>query len=336
MNITAIAPKPPETPVIAASAGPLALYRAMLRIRLIEEEIANRYSAQEMRCPVHLSIGQEATAVGACAALRTDDQIVSSHRSHGTYLAKGGDLNAMMAEIYGRETGCCGGRGGSMHLFDDRVGVLASVPIVGSFIALGTGAALSFRHANQDRVCIVFLGDGAIEEGIFHESANFAALKKLPVIFFIENNGYSCYTNLEDRQPVRPLADVARAHGMPSVQIDGNDVMAVYAATSPAVARARAGLGPTLIVADTYRWREHCGPSFDNHIGYRTEAEYLAWKERDPIATFELRLRAAGIFDQQRHDRFVQQQAVEIASAFTAAKSAPFPASSTLMDHVYA
>ncbi len=336
MNITAIAPKPPETPVIAASAGPLALYRAMLRIRLIEEEIANRYSAQEMRCPVHLSIGQEATAVGACAALRTDDQIVSSHRSHGTYLAKGGDLNAMMAEIYGRETGCCGGRGGSMHLFDDRVGVLASVPIVGSFIALGTGAALSFRHANQDRVCIVFLGDGAIEEGIFHESANFAALKKLPVIFFIENNGYSCYTNLEDRQPVRPLADVARAHGMPSVQIDGNDVMAVYAATSPAVARARAGLGPTLIVADTYRWREHCGPNYDNDIGYRTPQEFESWRARCPVETMGANLMAQGTLTKTAQAELATEIGAEIDAAFQFAIGSAFPDPATARDHVYA
>jgi len=257
-------------------AKPLALYRAMLRIRRIEEEIARRYPEQEMRCPVHLSIGQEATAVGACAALRQDDQIVTSHRSHGHYLAKGGDLNAMMAEIYGRATGCCGGRGGSMHLFDDRVSVLASVPIVGSFIPLGTGAAMSYRNANQDRVCIVFLGDGAIEEGAFHESVNFAALKKLPVVYFMENNGYSCYTNLADRQPDRPLPDLAKAYGISSAQVDGNDVIAVHEVTTAAVARARAGNGPSLIVADTYRWLEHCGPNYDNDIGYRKSSNHGA------------------------------------------------------------
>ncbi len=320
----------------AAAADPLALYRAMLRIRLIEEEIAKRYSAQEMRCPVHLSIGQEATAVGACAALRTDDQIVSSHRSHATYLAKGGDLKAMMAEIYGRVTGCCGGRGGSMHLFDDRVGVLASVPIVGSFIALGTGAALSFRHAGDDRVCIVFLGDGATEEGVFHESANFAALKKLPVIFFVENNGYSCYTNLNDRQPVRPITDVARAHGMPSVQVDGNDVIAVHAAAAAAVANARAGKGPTLIVADTYRWREHCGPNYDNDIGYRTPQEFESWQARCPVETTGGRLLAQGALTKAAQSKLETEIGAEINAAFEFAIKSAFPDPATVRDHVYA
>ncbi|HLN08988.1 MAG TPA: thiamine pyrophosphate-dependent dehydrogenase E1 component subunit alpha, partial [Xanthobacteraceae bacterium] len=268
------------------------LYRSMLRIRMVEEEIAKRYAQQEMRCPVHLSIGQEATAVGACAALRPDDQIITSHRGHAHYLAKGGDLKAMLAEIYGRSTGCCGGRGGSMHLFDDEAGVLASVPIVGSFIPLGTGAALSYRLANQDRVCIVFLGDGATEEGAFHESVNFAAVHRIPVIFFVENNLYSCYTGLADRQPNRPLSDLARAYGIPSAQVDGNDVLAVHATTAPAVSRARAAKGPTLIVADTYRWREHCGPNYDNDIGYRTVDEFHAWRARCPVESHAKRLLA--------------------------------------------
>lgn len=318
------------------AANPVALYRAMLRIRLIEEEIAKRYSEQEMRCPVHLSIGQEATAVGACVALRKDDQIVSSHRCHGHYLAKGGDLNAMLAEIYGRATGCCGGRGGSMHLFDDRVGVLASVPIVGSFIPLGTGAAMSYRNANQDRVCIVFLGDGATEQGAFHESANFAALKTLPVIFFIENNGYSCYTNLEDRQPERPMADLARAYGMPAATVDGNNVLAVHDATAAAVARARAGHGPTLIVADTYRWREHCGPNYDSDIGYRTPEELLSWQARCPVESFAARLRAERILGQEEQANLAAEIDAEIQGAFKYAIASPFPDPATVRDHVYA
>ena len=323
-------------PAVEGSVDPVALYRAMLRIRLIEEAIAARYSEQEMRCPVHLSIGQEATAVGACAALRRDDQIISSHRSHGHYLAKGGDLNAMLAEIYGRATGCCGGRGGSMHLFDDRVGVLASVPIVGSFIPLGTGAAMSYRNANQDRVCIVFLGDGATEEGAFHESLNFAALKKLPVVFFIENNGYSCYTNLEDRQPVRPLSDLARAYGIPSVQIDGNDVFAVYNNTAAAVTRARAGRGPTLVVADTYRWREHCGPNYDNDIGYRTPQEFESWRVRCPVETLASRLIADRSLTNDSQVRLTGEITAEIEAAFKFATASPFPDPSTVKDHVYA
>ncbi len=333
MNATATAQK---LPARDGAPDPLALYRAMLRIRLIEEEVAKRYSEQEMRCPVHLSIGQEATAVGACTALRQDDQIVSSHRCHGHYLAKGGDLNAMLAEIYGRATGCCGGRGGSMHLFDDRVGVLASVPIVGSFIPLGTGAAMSYRNANQDRVCIVFLGDGAIEEGAFHESVNFAAMKKLPVIFFIENNGYSCYTNLEDRQPDRPMPDLARAYGIPSTRIDGNDVLAVHEATAAAVARARAGQGPTLIVADTYRWREHCGPNYDNDIGYRTPQEFQSWQARCPVENFASRLIVDRILTKDGQAKLTSEINAEINAAFKFAIASPFPDPATVRDHVYA
>lgn len=318
------------------AASELSLYRSMLRIRMIEEEIARRYSEQEMRCPVHLSIGQEATAVGACAALRGDDQVITSHRGHGHYLAKGGDLKAMLAEIYGRATGCCGGRGGSMHLFDDKVGVLASVPIVSSFIPLGTGAAMSYLYRGEDRACIVFLGDGATEEGVFHESANFAALKKLPVIFFIENNMYSCYTGLADRQPDRPLTDLARAHGMPAEQIDGNDVLAVRSATAQAVARARAGLGPTLLVADTYRWREHCGPNYDNDIGYRSVQEFESWQSRCPVETFANRLRQAGHLTDAGQSGIVKSIEAEIDAAFAFAIGSPFPVPDTVSQYVYA
>lgn len=326
----------PGVAALGGVADPVALYRAMLRIRLVEEEIAKRYEEQEMRCPVHLSIGQEATAVGACAALRQDDQIVTSHRGHAHYLAKGGDLDAMMAEIYGRATGCCGGRGGSMHLFDDRVGVLASVPIVGSFIPLGTGAALSFRNAGQDRICVVFLGDGAVEEGAFHESANFAALKKLPVIFFVENNGYSCYTGLEDRQPDRPMTDLARAYGIPSAGVDGNDVIAVREVAACAVARARAGLGPTVIVADTYRWREHCGPNYDNDIGYRAPEEFQSWQARCPIDSLASRLLADGILSVSGRIALNDEVHAEIEAAFKFAIASPFPDPRTIRDHVYA
>ena len=333
MNIIATVPK-----VLASgdTADLAALYRAMLRIRLIEEAIAKRYPEQEMRCPIHLSIGQEATAVGACAALRLNDQIITSHRSHAHYLAKGGDLNAMLAELYGRATGCCGGRGGSMHLFDDRAGVLASIPIVGSFIPIGTGAAMSYRNANQDRVCIVFLGDGATEQGVFHESVNFAALKRLPVIFFIENNGYSCYTDLQDRQPERPIQDLARAYGIPSERLDGNDVVAVYEATSAAVMRARAGDGPTLIVADTYRWREHCGPNYDNDIGYRTPQEFEFWHARCPIKSLGSSLATRQILTRNEQAYLVSEIDAEIDAAFKFAIDSPFPAPATVAEHVYA
>ena len=179
----------------------LSLLRAMLRIRLIEEEIAARYAEQEMRCPVHLSTGQEAVAVGVCAALRPDDKVVSTHRCHAHYLAKGGDLKAMLAEMHGRAAGCCGGRGGSMHLFDDDAGVLLSLPIVGSCLPIANGVALSMIQRGLDAVSVAFFGDGATEEGVFHETLNFAAVHRLPALFVLENNLYSCYTGLNDRQP---------------------------------------------------------------------------------------------------------------------------------------
>jgi pyruvate dehydrogenase E1 component alpha subunit len=329
-------PVRPSSTTGADTAFALALYRSMLRIRMIEEEIAKRYAEQEMRCPVHLSIGQEATAVGACAALRGDDQIITSHRGHAHYLAKGGDLKAMLAEIYGRSTGCCGGRGGSMHLFDDAAGILASVPIVGSFIPLGTGAALSYRLANQDRVCLVFLGDGATEEGAFHESVNFAAVHRLPVIFFVENNLYSCYTGLADRQPDRPLGDLARAYAIPSVQVGGNDVLAVHAATAPLVDRARAGHGPSLIVAATYRWREHCGPNYDNDAGYRTVDEFHAWRARCRVESHAKRLAAQGALSRRAAADMAEKIATDIEDAFAFAIASPFPDPATTRDHVYA
>src|SRR5580704_14655173 len=177
------------------------LFTAMLRIRLIEEEIAARYAQEKMRCPIHLSIGQEAVAVGVSSVLRRTDQIVTTHRCHAHYLAKGGDLKAMLCELMGREPGCCSGRGGSMHLFDRDAGVLLSLPIVAASIPIGVGAAFAMKRKKQDNVAVIYLGDASVEEGVFHESANFAALRRLPAIFICENNLYSVYTALHDRQP---------------------------------------------------------------------------------------------------------------------------------------
>jgi len=311
-------------------------YRKMLRIRLIEEEIANRYSEQEMRCPVHLSIGQEAAAVGACSALTQKDQIVTSHRNHGHYLAKGGDLDSMMAEIYGRESGCCGGRGGSMHLFDNAAGVLASIPIVGSSIPLAVGVGLAFKQDNKENVGVAFFGDAAIEEGVFHESANLAAVLELPVIFFIENNLYSIYTPLSDRQPNRPMEDIARAYGMPAYTEDGNDVQVVHNVMTKAVNRAREGGGPSMIFVNTYRWREHCGPNYDNDLGYRTQEEFASWVDRCPVETYAVKLREENLLDPVIEQDLRDTIAREIETAFELARNAPFPKPETAGNHVYA
>lgn len=315
----------------------LQLWESMVRIRLIEEAIATRYAEQQMRCPVHLSIGQEAAAAGVGAALRTEDQVMSGHRSHAHYLAKGGDLNAMIAEIYGKETGCCKGRGGSMHLVDLRAGFVGAVPIVGSTIPIAVGLAFADRQLKRDRVTVAFLGEAATEEGVFHESVNFAALHRLPVIFLCENNLYSVYSPMKVRQPLdREVYEVAAGHGILAHQGDGNDPLAVHALTRDAVAHARAGDGPVFLELKTYRWREHCGPGFDNHIGYRTEAEYLEWRKRDPIENFENKLRAEGSFDEGRGVDFKRRTDTEIAQAFDAAKCAPFPAADGLMNYLYA
>lgn len=314
----------------------LDLFSGMLRIRLIEEAIADRYAEQEMRCPVHLSIGQEAAAVGVCAALRADDRVFSTHRCHAHYLAKGGSLPAMLAEIYGKATGCIGGRGGSMHLQDPDVGLVASIPIVGGSIPLAVGSALADSLDKRDRVSVCFFGDATVEEGVFHESANFAALRSLPVLFVCENNLYSVYTPLHERQPDRPLVDLAAAHSMATFHVDGNDVDAVLAATEAAVAAARAGRGPSFLLLDTYRWREHCGPSFDNHIGYRTEDEYRHWRQSDPIARLQRSLVESGV------DMAVEEVALagrirqEIDAAFQFAEASSLPAPSDAKEHVYA
>lgn len=314
----------------------LHLFSSMIRIRMVEEAIVERYPRQEMRCPVHLSIGQEAVPAAVSAALRNDDQIVSTHRCHAHYLAKGGDLNAMIAEIHGKASGCCGGRGGSMHLFDVDAGVLLSGPIVGGSIPVGVGAGLGFQQQKRDAVAVVYFGDASTEEGVFHESANFASVRGLPVVFVCENNLYSVYTHLRDRQPDRPFADVARAYRIPHQGVNGNDAVATYVAAREAVARARRGEGPSFISCDTYRWREHCGPNYDNDIGYRTEAEFQEWKARDPIVEMRRRLDALGSLGSAEELALRNAISGEIAEAFAFAQNSPFPAATTAGSGVYA
>ena len=304
----------------------LKLYREMLRIRLVEEAIATRYAEQQMRCPVHLSIGQEAVAVGVCAALGSQDYAMSGHRSHAHYLAKGGSLGAMLAEIYGKATGCCCGKGGSMHLVDLEAGFLGAVPIVGSTIPIATGTALTSQMLGEKRVTVAFFGEGATEEGVFHESANFASLRKLPIVFVCENNLYSVYTPMAPRQPAnREVYGQARGHGIESYQADGNDVHAVRDLARNAVEKARGGEGPTFLEFKTYRWREHCGPNFDNDIGYRTEQEFEAWKRICPLVRVENILQVAGHLDEGKKAAIHEDIQIEIGDAFDFALGSPYP-----------
>ena len=307
------------------------LCQSMLRIRMVEEAIAEHYPEQEMRCPVHLSIGQEAAAVGVCAVLQRKDWVFSGHRSHAHYLAKGGDLKRMIAEIYGKSTGCCGGKGGSMHLTDQEAGFIGATPIVGSTVPIAVGAALTSQLREDCRVVVIFLGDGAMEAGVVHESLNFAVLKKLPVLFACENNLYSVYSPLEVRQPAqRSLSQLASGHGIQTMFVDGNDVSAVFEASSKACQSIRSGNAPIFLEMPTYRWREHCGPNYDNDIGYRTEEEFQSWKVNDPLERIRLRIESKKI------KSLTEELRQEIEEAFAFAKSSPFPDSQIALEHVYA
>jgi len=309
----------------------------MLRIRMVEEKIAQLYPEQEIRCPVHLCIGQEAVAAGVCAHLRRQDYVFSGHRSHGHYLAKGGDLKAMLAELYGKATGCSQGKGGSMHLVDLDAGFLGATPIVGSTIPIAVGAAWGSRMKDEDRVTVLFFGEAAIEEGVFHESINFAALQKLPVVFVCENNLYSVYSPLSVRQPQgREVFELAKGHGVESHQEDGNDVEAVYQRAGEAIRKARQGGGPTFLEFKTYRWREHCGPHYDNDLGYRTPQEFEAWKSRCPIEKLKRDLLSQGRIAPLEVSEMSAQLEEEISEAVTFAKESPFPAEHLLSEQIYA
>jgi pyruvate dehydrogenase E1 component alpha subunit len=271
-------------------------------------------------------VGQEAAEAGACLALERGDYVLSHHRSHGHYLAKGGNLKAMLAEIYGKATGCAKGVGGSMHLIDLEAGFLGAAPIVGSTIPIAVGMALGTKMRREKRVTMVFLGDGATETGVFHESLNFASLKQLPIVFVCENNLYSVYSPLPVRQPgARPIIRLAEAHNIESHAADGNDVEKVYRLCRRAVDKARAGGGATFVELATYRWLEHCGPNYDNDIGYRTEAEFRAWKEQCPVARNERRLLEAGIAGREDLDEMARSLGQELDAAVAFAKASPFP-----------
>ncbi|NOS76784.1 MAG: thiamine pyrophosphate-dependent dehydrogenase E1 component subunit alpha [Nitrospira sp.] len=313
-----------------------ALFRSMLRVRRIEEALADRYAEQEMRCPMHLCIGQEAIAVGVCAALSSHDVVFGNHRAHGHYLARGGNLNAMIAELYGRVTGCCGGRGGSMHLIDLGVGFMGATPIVGGTVPLAVGSAWAAALMGEPRVSVVFFGDGCFEEGVVHESLNFAALHKLPVVFVCENNEFSVYTRLTERQPDRPIYRVAEAHGVAACAGDGNDVEAVLSIAQAAVAKARQGEGPQFIELKTYRWREHCGPSFDDDLNYRSKPEIESGLKDCPIAKLLTRLKHGNVIASSEVSRFEAEIREEIKEAFQFALASATPSPKAAEERLYA
>lgn len=311
------------------------MYEQMLRIRMVEERIVALYPEQEMRCPTHLSIGQEAPPTGISAHLRTADLVFSGHRSHGHYIAKGGNLRRMLAELYGRVTGCARGKGGSQHLIDTECGFMGAAPILASTISVGVGAAWGAVMAGEKRVVVVYFGDGATEEGSFHEAMNFAGVKRLPVVFVCENNLYSVHSALDIRQPNRSIAELGRAHGVASAEGDGNDADVVSRLAAEAVARAKDGGGATIIELMTYRFLEHCGPNDDISLNYRTAEEVASWRARDPVETYRVRLVEEGVLGTQMDIAIRARISAEIEDAVTFAKASPYPDVAELYEHVF-
>lgn len=312
------------------------LYITMLRIRRLEEKVADVLScSDEIVCPVHLYIGQEAVATGVCANLRKEDFAFSTHRSHGHYIAKGGDINALMAELYGKKTGCSGGRGGSMHLVSMDVGFPGSSAIVAGTIPLAVGAALAFSLKGRDNVAVAFFGDGAVDEGAFYESLNFASLKKLPVIFVCENNLYSTHMPIAECLADTSIFEKAAIFNMPGIRIDGNNVREVYGTSGRVIEGARRGEGPALLECMTYRWRGHVGPNYDLGKGLRSKKDLEHWKKRCPVKAMEKCLLDNNIFSEQEKARISREVDEEIEGAFTFAKDSPYPDKDSLLDNVF-
>ena len=311
-------------------------YFSMLRIRMVEERIADLYSEQEMRCPVHLSIGQEAVAVGVCEHLSDKDIVMSAHRAHAHYLAKGGNLKSMLAELYGKETGCAMGKGGSMHLVDLNSGFFAAVPIVGSTIPIAVGVAWAFKMKNSSNIVTVFLGDGATEQGVFFESLDFASLKNVPILFVCENNFYSVYSQLDVRQaPDRKISVLAKSHGIKTFTGDGNNINHVSEIAKEAVEFIKINNAPAFIELETFRWLEHCGPNSDDDLGYRKQGELDEWLKKDPIESYKsLMIENHKITEQEIIEK-IEVISTEIDKAFEYAKESPFPDQSFLNQHIY-
>ena len=302
-------------------------WETMTLIRRTEENIGRLIESGEVRCPCHLCIGQEAVAAGVCAALAQRDTIWGGHRSHGHYLAKGGSLEGLFAEILLKTTGCAAGRGGSMHLCDAEAGIAGTVPIVAGTVPLAAGAAMAYKLRAEEAVAVAFFGDGALEEGQVHETLNLAALYRLPILFICENNQYASHMHWSERRRTDALYRAGEFHGVPGQQVDGNDATAVHQAAVEAIARARRGEGPTLIECLTFRWRGHVGASSDLDVGVKRRGELAQWTPRDPIALIAIRLAGLDVEDLAARESIIDQR---IATALAAARSAPQPAAGGL------
>ena len=313
------------------------MLRRMVRIRRFEEAVMDLVERGEIIGAAHPYIGEEAVAVGACLALRDDDWMTGNHRSHGHPIAKGGDVRRAMAELLGKRTGYCKGKGGSMHLADFSIGILGESGIMGSSIPVAVGAALASRMQGKDQVAVCFFGDGASNEGAFHESINLAAIWDLPVIFLCENNQYAVTSSVKRMVAVENIADRAAAYAIPGILVDGQDVMAMYEAVSQAVQRARAGHGPSLIEGSTYRYFEHSlGMNRILREPYRSDEEMEKWKLRDPIDIHKKRLLSQEIANQEELEQLDTAEKQLIEEAISFARESPYPEPSELFEDMYA
>lgn len=311
----------------------LALYRQMLVIRRCEEQLARSYQAGLIPGACHTYVGEEAIATGVCAHLNDDDAVFSTHRGHGHALAKGVPPKELIAELFGKATGCSQGRGGSMHLFSPQVGMMGTSGIVGPCILQAAGAGYSFRLLGVPNIGVAFFGDGAVANGAFHEGINLATNWQLPVLFVCENNLYATEVAFVDTTRNPQVANRADAYGLPGIAVDGNDVAAVYAAAGEAITRARQGGGPTLIECKTYRTRPHAEGMRDG--GYRTDEEIDEWKKRDPLPTFADRLLEAGYARREELDAIAADVTALVAEALQFAHDSPWPDPATVTDHIF-
>ncbi len=309
------------------------MYTTMYRIRQFESKLQEFFAAGKIPGFVHLYLGEEAVAAGACAALRKDDYITSTHRGHGHLLAKGGDLKMMMAEIYGRSTGYCKGKGGSMHIADVDLGILGANGIVGGGGPIAAGAGMAIQYRGEDRVSVCFFGDGASNQGTTQEALNLASAWELPVVFVNENNGYGISCPITKSMAITDIADRAAGYDMPGIIVDGNDVTAVYEAITAAVERARKGEGPSLVECKTYRWRGH----FEGDAcTYREQQELDEWIKKDPIPRCAQKMLDEGILSKKELDKLHAAVDAELQEAITFAEESPFPEPADLFEDVYA
>ena len=312
------------------------LYSSCLRIRMVEETIADRYSEQQMRCPTHLSIGQELVGGAAGLLLNASDYAVSTHRSHAHYLGKGGNLDSMIAELYGKASGCSRGRGGSMHLIDLEVGFEGSTAIVSNSIPVGVGLAKSITLNSEKRVSVIFVGEAVFETGVFFESLNLAATWSVPAVFICENNLYSVYSPLRVRQPVgRDRLNVVEEMGIYSRRADGTSAQETLATLDDVISYSRQHSKPSFVEVSAYRWREHCGPNFDNDIGYRSQEEFTEWRSLDFLERLEADLLSKGEINEESLSLIKSRHRTEIDSAFQKAILDQYPPKSSACDYEF-